>query len=134
MKANNNRWLTENTGFSKESSGGVTTFTFNPDLYRFAVTVFDEFEDAYLDDDDFEDMMDSLDESKKLLSKIDVELSVGIKSGRVNNIGIVRDADLGGLLGSIDTTIDVEFSRIGTTGIDTETMDGILSDARNIDD
>lgn len=123
FKANNSIWLKENAGYSKESSNGMTVYTFNPDLYTLLDAVLDEFEDVFRDEDDFEELEDILDDERKNLRSNDITVSVGVKKGELAEITWELESDI------FSSAVEMKFERIGTTGIDTDTLDSILEQA-----
>jgi len=128
FKSNSNGWLKDNAGYSKEHADGVTTFSFEPDLTDLSLALLEELEEAFIDEDDYDSLKDSL---KDASDYFEVELSVGLKRGKLHRIEFSVFSDSIPLFGSIDAVVEIEFSRIGTTGIDTETLDGILAEAQS---
>lgn len=121
---NNEWWLKEHAGYSKTSSNGVTTHTLHPeDLYELSSEVLGEFEDAFEDEDDYEDIQDSLKDIKSDLRDVDIELIMEVEDGCLSRVKLSNEHEYG------SRTVEIELTKIGTTGIDTETLDAILETA-----
>lgn len=122
---NSSSWLKKNAGYSKEKENGVTVYTFNPNLYDLAVATLEEFENCFEDEDDYDDLMDGLDDFRKYLKKMDVTVSVGVKNGKLSSFEYstrYNDGD--------KSSTKLEFINIGSTNIDEDLLDEIMDLAK----
>ncbi len=119
-KLNDEKWLAENTGFTSKEKSGTTIYAFEPNVYDFFVAVAPELEDAFKDSDDFDDMMDSLEEAEDYISDVEFEFSVGLKSGAVTLLTF----DMGSI------SLEAEFSNLGKTEIDMDELEDMLDEAK----
>lgn len=121
---NSNSWLKKYAGYSKEREDGATIYTFKPDLYDLSVATLEEFEDCFEDEDEYDDLMDGLDDIKKDMRKVDVTASFGVKKG------VLSSLEFSGKANGKKVSIKIEFENVGSTKIDTDTLDDILAGAK----
>lgn len=122
-KLNNNKWLKENAGYSKTKKNGVTFYEFEPNNYRFIKATLECFETAFEDEDDYEDIMDALKESKTTLNYMDLELAFGVKGNKLVEISVKMDTEYT----SGEATL--ELTNIGKTSIDEDFLEEMLDKA-----
>ena len=80
----------------------------------------------YEDEDDYEECMDDLQDSKSELDDCDILLEMGIKGGKlVQMTAQLEDED------GTQMQLDISFSRIGTTRIDTDALEDLLDRSEN---
>lgn len=120
-KLNSNKWLKENAGYTKTRKNGITYFNFDPKPYNFLRASMECFEDAFEDNDDYDEAMDSLREDRKDLNSIDIEISVGIKGGKLAEISYEID-------GEADVTMEIR--DYGTTDIDENFIETLIQRAK----
>ena len=123
---NSNKWLKENAGFSTHTSNGVRYYEFEPDLYKFSKASLELFEDAFQDEDDYEDSMEAIKDSRSTLNDTDLELLFGIKRSKLVEIEIKYETESNG----INIAYEMEFTHIGSTDIDVSTLEEMLSKAQ----
>lgn len=120
-KFNDKRWLKENAGYSVKREDGTTVHSFDLDIYKFLKASLPFFEKAFLDEDDYEECMDDLQDSKSEMDDCDILLEMGIKGGKlVQMTAQLEDED------GTQVQLDISFSRIGTTRIDTDALEDLL--------
>lgn len=124
-KLNNDSWLKENAGYSSSKSKGVTYHEFKPNLYKFCTASLECFEDAFEDDDDYEEIMDGLKDFKSTLKEVDVEFVFGIKSNKLVEIEFKTESDSNAL------EVKLEFTDIGKTSIDEDELEDMLDKAES---
>lgn len=122
-KLNSNKWLKENAGYTKTKKNGVTYFEFEPNNYRFIKASLECFETAIEDEDDYENMMDVLKESKSSLNAVDLEMSFGIKGNKLVEVECKVETKYS------CTEMSFEFSNIGKTSIDEGLLEDMLDKA-----
>lgn len=114
---NDTKWLKENAGFSQEKKDGVTYYTYEPDLYDFCEISLPYFEEAFEDDDYYDDAVDAVDDSRSELKSINLEISFGIKSGYLTSVII----DVEGV------EVEATFSDFGKAKLDYDELDDLAS-------
>ena len=122
-KLNNNKWLKENAGYSYTKENGISLYQFKPKNYKFLNASLNCFEDAFIDEDDYEDLVDQLKDSKRALNNVDYDLVLGIKSGKLESFDFEMDQD------STNVKLELEFDKIGETSIDESTLKDMLDKA-----
>lgn len=120
---NSNKWLKENAGYSTYTEDGVRYYEFEPNLYTFSKTSLEMFEDAFRDEDDYEDIMDSLKSSRKEISDFDVEIAIGVRRNQLAEMHLDIDAD------AIVMDCTLEFQDIGTTELPIYILEEMLMQA-----
>lgn len=117
---NDEKWLKENAGFSKEKKGGVTYYTYEPNLYELASVSLPFFEESFEDDDIYEEGMDAIDDSRSQLKAIGLEVTFGVKSGYLTSVLM----DLEGV------EIEVTLSDFGKAELDYDELDDLASECK----
>lgn len=115
---NNKKWLKENAGFSQEKKNGTTYYIFEPDLHDFAEASLSFFEEAFEDEDVYEDGMDALEDSLSDLDDISLEITFGVKSGYLSYF----------MLDVEEVVIEAAFSEFGKAELDYDELDDLLSE------
>lgn len=123
-KLNSESWLKEYAGFTQEKKNGTTYYCFEPKTYDFLSGSLPLFESAFEDPDDYEDAMDSLKDAKSELNDMDVELTLGVKSGYLSEFLLEMEID------GISVSYEIELSNIGKTEIDVDELEDMLDDAK----
>ena len=125
-KFNDKRWLKGNAGYSVKREDGTTVHSFDLDIYKFLKASLPFFEKAFRDEDDYEECMDDLQDSKSEMDDCDILLEMGIKGGKlVQMTAQLEDED------GTQMQLDISFSRIGTTRIDTDALEDLLDRSEN---
>lgn len=121
QKAHNDKgWLEENAGFSKSKDGGETIYTYEPDLYDFFSESLPFFEEAFEDDDMYDEGMDAIDDSRSDLKSVKMEISFGVKSGYLTSV----NAEVMGVEAAIS------FYDFGKTKLDVEELENLMDDCK----
>lgn len=115
-KFNSKSWLKENAGYETEKKNGATIHVFEPDMYDLLMASVGFFEDAI---EDYDDVVDTLEDGEDYLSDIDVTVEIGIKSNKLTLINLE-------LMNTVE--ISVEFSDVGKTKIDVEELQDYIDD------
>ena len=116
---NNTKWLKENAGFSQEKKSGVTYYTYKPNMYEFCAVSLPYFEEAFEDDDIYDEGMDVIKDSRSELKKMDVEITFGIKSGYLTTVLM----DVEGI------EMELTLSDFGKAELDYDELEDLLSEA-----
>ena len=90
-KLNSSQWLKKNAGYTKTYKNGTTYFNFEPKGYTFLNASLDCFEKAFDDEDDFDDAKDYLKDNKRDLNDVDIEISIGVKGGKLAEVSYEID-------------------------------------------
>lgn len=117
---NNKKWLAKNAGYTTEKSAGVTYYSFEPNVYDLLVASLSCYENAFEDKDDYDDMMDGLEDSEDELEDAEFELSFGIRGGKMVSMALNIESAF---------EIEVQFTDIGKTNINTKHLKNMLEDA-----
>lgn len=119
-KLNSNSWLKENAGYSTFRENGMRYYKFQPDLYEFSRASLECFETAFQDTDDYDDVVDSLKDSKTPLSDKDTEILIGIEGNQLKELDLIFDAD------AMKIDCDMKFRDMGTTEIPEYLLEDLL--------
>lgn len=122
-KLNSNQWLKENAGYAFSMEDGVRIHQFKPKNYQFLTASAECFEEAFIDEDDYEDMMDTLKDKKIEINDMEIELCVGIKSNQLTFLEYEISQK------SSSTKMELEFDKIGETEIDEDKLEQLLEKA-----
>ena len=124
---NSSRWLKKNAGYSVSRENGVTLHTFRPDLYHFLRQTLPFFEPAFKDKADYQNALDDLEDIRSTLYEGDVELKIGVKDGKLVQVamGVNEEKDTG-------IRMDMQFTKIGKTEIDTAKLEKLLQEATDL--
>ena len=117
---NDKKWLEENAGFSQEKDGGTTYYTYEPNLYELAEVSLPFFEEAFEDDDIYDEGMDAIEDSRSQLKAITLELTFGVKSGYLTSILVTLEG----------VEIEMTFSEFGKAELDYDELDDLASECK----
>lgn len=118
------KWLKENLGYSKDKKSGETLYTFEPTISEFALASLPYFESAFEDSDVYDELMEALeDEGDELDDMIDMEYTIGVKSGYLSTIEMVIDAD------GEELEVTVKIYDVNKTKLDEAELADLLDDA-----
>lgn len=123
-KLNSKKWLKENAGYTVEKTDGITMHGFAPDIYTFVTASIAELEEAFIEADAYDDLVDTLDDAKSALEDIDVEFVLGVKGGKLLHL----EADVSGA--GEDFQIEADFSNFGKTEFDVDELEDMLDEAK----
>lgn len=115
---NDKKWLEENAGFSQEKKDGTTYYTYEPNLYEFCEVSLPFFEEAFEDDDIYDEGMDAIKDSRSDLKAINLEITFGVKSGYLTEI----------LMDVEGVEIEVIFSEFGKAELDYDELEDLASE------
>lgn len=121
---NNDAWLEENADYTKRKNGDIVVHSFKPDTVKLAGAALENFEAAFHDKADYEDIMDGLKELEGVSYLNDYELSFGVSKFQLRSFSFstkIMDQDM---------DIEVDLEDIGSTAIDEKELSTILSDAK----
>ena len=126
-RLNSSRWLKKNAGYSATRENGVTLHTFRPDLYHFLRESLPFFESAFKDKADYQNVLDGLEDTRATLQEGDVEIKIGVKDGKLVQIAVGVNEEK-----STGIRMDIQFTKIGKTEIDTAKLEKLLKEATDI--
>lgn len=117
------RWLEENVGYSSRTEEKTTYYEFQPNLYRFMTASVPMFEEAFLNAEDYEEAMESLDDCADELEQSVFSISFGVYSGYLSSVDLVMDID------GETSRLGVQIYDVGSTEIDESELRDILDRA-----
>lgn len=129
-KLNDKKWLEENAGYSVEKDGGVTMHCFNPDIYSFLKASASEIENAFIDQDLYDEMNDGITDLRSGSKYTDTNIVFGIKGGKLVHFEGKVSGSYDGLTQGDELHIEADFYDIGKTKIDTDELDDMLAEAK----
>lgn len=107
-KMDDEEWITNNAGYSFESDGASTRYSFSPpNPSRFATKIAPDFEDLFLDPADYEEWLHDLPDELDELIDMDVIFEVKEKELVSTYLSVLADG------GDVLTTIECTFYDIG---------------------
>ena len=123
---NSKKWLEENTGYSVEKDGDVIMHCFSPDLYDFAKVSIEDFENAFIDQDLFEDLNDEVRDLRSGSRYTDTSIVFGIKRGELVYFEGEISGSSEGLTSGATVHVEADFFDIGKTMFDTDELEDML--------
>ena len=124
-KANNDRWLKENAGFSQKEADGIVYYTFTPDLYKFFGATLDCFEGIFTDEQAFDRLHSRLEDRKGSLQKHKFVLCFGIQNDLLVHFNIQTNTKNG----TISLLFDID--QHGNTQVDIDRLEKILKKCKS---
>ncbi len=114
------RWLSELGDYEVEKEDGVTTYTFEPNMYKLSTTVLEHFEKSFDKRGDYKDAMEYLKDrdTKAELKKADASIELSMEGKYL----VELDADLMG------NEFKLSFSDIGDTKVDEDRLEELLEE------
>lgn len=123
-RLNSSLWLKKNAGYSVSREESMTVHTFQPDLYLFLRESLPFFESAFKDTEDYQEALDSLEENKSDLQDVNLTVKIGVKGGQLAEIAVkINEKE------NADTALEINFTQIGKTEINTDKLEKLLKDA-----
>lgn len=116
-------WLEENAGYTSSKEDGTTYYTFEPNLYDFVCASMPFFEKAFIDVDDYANVMDEMDDLKSELNMSLLSISFGVRSGYLSNLDFEMDID------GEECSVHAQITEIGKTKFDEEKLADMLESA-----
>lgn len=113
------RWLKQNAGFSTGREDGFKMYIFEPNLYTLSTAVLEIFEKSFVNEADYLDMMDELEDAEDELEDMEVVVELGVKGRYLVKAEVEVDGE----------KVKFTFSDIGKTDIDMDELDDILAKA-----
>lgn len=117
---NNEKWLQHYAGFEKERGNGVTSYRFNPDLYEFIVESITHLEEAFLNPEDYTDLLKKLETVEPGLRAREISLSIGVESDVLSYVK-VRTGEAKEFL--------FDFVTVGDSELDADQLEEMLDSA-----
>ena len=126
-RLNSSLWLKKYAGYSVNREKGTTVHTFRPDLYLFLRESLPFFESAFKDTEDYQEALDSLEENKSALQDVDLTVKIGVKGGQLAQIAVkINEKE------NTDTALEINFTQIGKTEIDTDKLEKLMKNATDM--
>lgn len=133
-KFSDEQWLKDTFDYSSTTEGDVTVHTFELDLVVLLEAVISHFEGAFLDEDDFLDLMDELEDIDDFIPEFTLELSLIQTGDLVTGAGVYLELDDSNAVRPVKLDITLNFVEIGTTQIDTEMLESIIDELMEYDE
>ena len=133
-KFSDEQWLKDTFGYTSTTEGNVTVHTFELDLIVLLEEVFGHFEEAFVDEDLYLDLMDELDDMADEMPEFDLKLSLIQTDDELTGVGIYLEAEDPEAEMNVKVDATVTFSQVGTTQIDTEMLENILDEVLEFDE
>lgn len=121
---NSSSWLKENAGYSK-SGGSETVYQFDLPIVNFLSATAEDFAPAFKDSDDYASLKDQIKALEDQVDDFQMVMSIGVCDDLLSSFKVKISG-----IDEVDT-IDVEltFSKIGSTKIDTDALDELAQNA-----
>jgi len=129
-KLNDKKWLEENAGYSVEKDGGVTMHCFAPDIYTFLKASAAEIENAFIDEELYDEMNDGINDLRSGSKYTDTSIVFGIKGGKLVHLEGKVSGSYDGLTEGDELHIEADFYDFGKTKFDTDELDDMLTEAK----
>ena len=131
-KFSDEQWLKDTFGYTVTTENGVTVHTFNLDIVELITTLFEHVEEAFVDPEDFEDLMDMIEDTLGDLEDLEIKFKLIQTGNMITGIALEFEGEVDGEYG--DAKLTVTFSEIGTTTIDTEMLAEIIEELPDYDE
>lgn len=122
--ANTEKWLKDNAGYSKSRENGETLYSFDLDFFQLLQGAMPYFESAFEDEDDYDTLMDEIDEIVDEEDPYDVVCTIGVKSGYLSSFELEIDD------GWDEMTVSMKISDVNKTKLDLDELEQMLDDIR----
>lgn len=119
-KLNSDSWLKKNAGYSQTKANGATVYSFDPDTYDLAHATLECFKKVFRDEGDYDSLQDALSHSKDSLQELDYTVEFEVKDKKLTALGLQVPNHF---------ELDIRFDCIGSTSIDTASLDALLDKA-----
>lgn len=122
-------WLEKNAGYTTSTKNGETMHNFEFGLYQFMLDNLPELESAFNDPDDYDSAMDDLED---ILDEgdVDLEISLGVKSGYLSSIQFALDRRWEGHR-DVTFELSADIYDVGKTQLDVDDLEEMLHDIKN---
>lgn len=127
---NNKKWLEENAGYSVKKNNGVTQYCLSPDVYDFLKASVVQFEDAFVESSDYDDLYEELRDLRSGSKYTDTEVVFGVKSGKLTEFSFDISGPYEGLTYGDEVHIETNFYDIGKTEFDIDELEDMLAEAK----
>lgn len=124
-KLNDPNWLEKNAGYSTEKKDGATRYILEPELAVLVPESVAYFEDAFVDHDVYEDMMDEMEDLEEIDDELEIMVAFGVKGS--NLVSLDADIEVEGE----EVSVEITFSDIGKTQLDLDELADMLEDAKD---
>ena len=132
-RLNSKKWLDENAGYSVEKDGGVTMHCFSPDIYTFLKASTAELEDAFIDEDVYDEINDDLSDLRSGSKETNTRIVFGIKGNKLVHFELEFSGSDDSLTAGADHHITASFYDIGKTKFDTDELEDMLAEVKRYD-
>lgn len=120
---NDTKWLKENAGYSTDKEDGTRYYTYDLPIADFAKAVVDDFADAIIYQDDYDNVLDALDRLEDTVSEASCVLRLGVTDGALSNIELAVSED------GEKIECEMEIYDVGSTDVDTDLLADMARDA-----
>ena len=106
---NNKKWLEENARYSVKKNNGVTQYCLSPDVYDFLKASVVQFEDAFVESSDYDDLYEELRGMRSGSKYTDTEVVFGVKAGKLTEFSFDISGPYEGLTYGDEVHIEADF-------------------------
>lgn len=131
-KFTDEQWVKEIYDYTVTTENEVTVHTIDLHWVTLIKQVLGHFEDAFVDQDDFEDLMESLEEGFEEVEILSFKVKLIQTGDMITGIALEFEGDEEGTYGKAEITVTL--SEIGTTTIDTQMLADILEELPDYDE
>ena len=121
---NNAGWLKKNAGYSTQNKSGVKLHVLNPELDVFLSASVPFFETAVRNPDDYEELLDTMEDVEDVADEVEIWTVFGVKGGKL--VSIEAELEVEGE----EIVLEATFSDIGKTKLDLDELEDFLKDAK----
>lgn len=126
------QWIKDNLGYTVTTENGATVHTFDLDLAKILKTLFEHIEEAFVNPEDYEELMEMLEDVLSELEDLDFKLKLIQTGDMITGFALEFEGEVDGEYGKAELTIAI--SEIGTTTIDTEMLAKIIEELPDYDE
>ncbi len=120
------QWIKDNFGYTVTTESGTTVHTFDLDIMAIVKMLLGHIEEAFVNPEDYEELMELLDESLADLEDLDIKLKMIQTGDMITGFALEFEGEVDGEYGKVEFTVAI--SEIGTTTIDTEKLAKIIEE------
>jgi hypothetical protein len=124
-KLNSDSWLEEYAGYRKYRAEGQTRYSFDFDMYPFLRESLGYTQEAWVEREEFSTAKKTLQDSRKYLDQFVVELTAGVKFGKLTQLQL----NIGEKGETEELTLD--FEKVGNTQVDRTTAEDLVKEAKS---
>ena len=126
------QWIKDTFGYTVTTENGATVHTFDLDLIAILKMLFEHMEEAFVDPEVYEELMEMLEDGLTELENLDFKLKMIQTGDMITGFALEFEGEVDGEYGKAEITVTI--SEIGTTTIDTEMLEKIIEELPDYDE